>query len=197
MTMHLIKGCVSTWRWFNFDLNRVRQMTAEPPNRISYAASCLRQKHKRKCKRTKDKLAGEASWPKWAKVQQTWQQITRVQELLTCNIIVHTTPDSLNFSAMDRGLRPKKVVNKIKACQRCQTCKCLRCSSRLVSAIKGPYDERRVSALHWARKAASNRAYLRAGSSYTTEERETRRWVQRAGADVIDSLMSQIIRHNK
>ena len=116
---------------------------------------------------------------------------------LTCNIIVYTTPDSLNFSAMDRGLRPKKVVNKIKACQRCQTCKCLRCSSRLVSAIKGPYDERRVSALHWARKAASNRAYLRAGSSYTTEERETRRWVQRAGADVIDSLMSQIIRHNK
>ena len=44
---------------------------------------------------------------------------------LTCNIIVYTTPDSLNFSAMDRGLRPKKVGNKIKACQRCQTCKCL------------------------------------------------------------------------
>ena len=31
-----------------------------------------------------------------------------------CNILVPTKPDSLNFFAMDRGLRPKKVVNKIK-----------------------------------------------------------------------------------
>ena len=55
---------MTTSTLIQFDVNRMRYLIVEPASMLSYAAPGLRQELKRKCKRTKDKLAGDASWPK-------------------------------------------------------------------------------------------------------------------------------------